>query len=923
MDGIQHFLATKICLPSATTTLVTRPRLRDHLSSALRRPLTIVITPPGFGKTTLVSTWAAEMVATDTAAVAWLTLDRYDDDPARFWMAVIAALQTVDPTLGHELLTLLSKHAPAPPERVLALLINQLAERRTTPIVLVLDDYHVVGAQAIHAAVGFFVDHLPPHVHLILASRSDPPLPLARLRGHGLLTELRATDLCFTAQEASYFLNDVMGLELAAETVMALEARTEGWIVGLHLAALSMQNRSDRTEFVQSLSGTYHFILDYLIEEVLQRQPASIRSFLLQTAVLDQFCASLCNAVTGNSDAATILEIVDHANLFLISLDDERRWYRYHHLFAEMLRARLAYEMPLLVPVVHQRASDWYAEHAAGETSMYGQAIHHALAANNGERAAQIIDATVATLWGRNETTMLHTWCMALPNSVLHSHPRHALRLAQIRLVNGLLNDVPSLLDAAIATLAHMTLPPDEHAAIVGKLAVVRSYIACIAERYDEAVAQAQEALAVLPKSARPSRAIAASGLVIAYHMQGVLPLANIHYRQVIAMCETIGERYLEITTRYQYGRLLRERGDLVAAENAFKQALLRTTSEMQRLPIGGWALIGLGTIAYVRADLEAAEGLLIDGIDLAMHGDVCNALYHGRSCLIRVRIAQKDLEGARMTAAQFIQDAHDSQLPHIIEWATALHALVELHSGNLEAVSTWASCFQPRPDALFYSTKTAFATFLRVLLTQGQPVEALRLAEQQRRLAVHHDHIETTIEMHLLEAAALMLLDNPRAAHESLTASLDLAALRGFAQVFINGGESISILLAQRQQDDPQRVFIDQLLTIFMQQTAGSVQPVAHPAVADHRPGQVGRNGHALKPDLEAGNGYFVEPLSQRELDVLRLMALGLHNQQIAERLIISVPTVKKHGSNIFSKLHATSRIEAVVRARELGLLP
>ena len=931
MNVNRQILATKLYLPPPTITLVARPRLFDRLAMTLRRPVTTVIAPAGFGKTMLVSTWAAGVAAEGVAAVAWLTLDPSDNEPSSFWSAVIAALQRIDPVLGAEVLPLLRTLTTSPPEHLLTVLLNQLVEYTAAPIVLVLDDYHAISAPAIHTALTFFVDHLPPHVHLVLTSRNDPPLPLARLRARGQLTELRVADLRFTLEEAASFLNDAMGLSLAADLIDALETRTEGWIAGLHLAGLSMQDRTDRASFVRAFTGSHHYILDYLVEEVLQRQPAAIRDFLLQTAILDRLCVSLCNAVTESAEAATALATVARANLFLLPLDDERRWFRYHHLFVEMLRARLAQEQPTLIPRLHQRASLWYAQHAAGETDMRGEAIRHALAAGDGERAVQLIDEVADLLWERNELTTICAWLMSLPTAVLHRHPRQAIRLAQILLANGLLADVPPLLDATTVALARVALPDDEKAALHARVLVVRSHLARIAEQFEEAITLAEEALTVLPASARASRALAALGLAMAHHMQGALPTADRIYCDAIALCEAVGDRFVEITTRCLHGRLLQERGNLIAAEAAFRQALERATQGTQRLPIAGWALIGLGNVAYMRNDLLATADLLEQGLDLARRGGVHHALYDGLRGLVRLRLAQGDLAAAREAATQFTQETQTSQIPQFIRWAGASQALVDLRSGELAAALRWAQTLQPRPSALFFTDKTAFAIFVRVLLAHGQIADARRWIAAQRTQAAAFDHIETQIDLCLLDTVALLAMGETTAAVASLDVALHLAAPSGIVRLFIIAGEPIRAFLAQRTQNDPLQPFVQHLLATFDNAGFATAPPqlLTHPM-----PDPVSANGYPAsdsaiqnpKPVLSIANvskiQNLIDPLSERELEVLRLMAVGLSNQEIANRLIISVPTVKKHGSNIFGKLQATNRTEAVALARHLRLL-
>lgn len=904
MNAPRRILASKVFLPPPTIAVVARPRLLNRLQTALRRPLTTVITPAGFGKTTLLSTWAAGAVADGLARAAWLTLDRYDDDLSSFCASLIAALQTIDPALGREVLPLQSPMTPSWHDSPLAPLLSQLEETSSSSIVLIIDDYHVVNAPAVHTAVAFLIDHLPLHFHLIVSSRSDLSMPLARLRARGQLTELGAADLRFTQEEAASFLNDVMGLKLAPDLIADLETRTEGWITGLHLAALSMRDRADRVGLVRSLTGSHHYILDYLVEEVLQRQSAPARAFLLQTSILDRMCAPLCDAVTESTASATTLELVERANLFLVPLDDERRWYRYHHLFVEALRSRLAREQPADVPELHRRASVWYAQHAAGETAMQGEAIHHALAAGESERAVQLVSEVAEAVWASSELATLRAWLTALPTAVLQAHPRLVILLAQVVAVTGSYDELPPLLDAATAALARSVLSAHEQATLHGEVAAVRADVTRNAERLEEAMALAQQALSLLPESDQASRALATLGLALTHHMLGELPVAETHYRDTIALCEAAGDRYLEITTRCLSSGLMLECGNLVGAEAAFQHALKRATHGPQRLPIAGWALVGLGAVAYARNDLQRAEDLLLEGLELARRAGLRDAVLNGMAGLVRLRLAQGDPDRARQASLQFGLDAEASQIPHFIHWAAALQALVDLRHGDLTASARWARSFPPRPEALMFTYKAAFAIFIQVLLAQDRISTARQWIAQQRALATPHGHVETLIELDLLEALALWDSREPPAALAALGSALALAEPAGFVRLFLDAGEAIRTLLAQwtmrRGPGDPLRPFADHLLAAFKSDdaVARTVRPVAN----------------VLQP--------LMEPLSERELEVLRLMAAGLSNQAIADRLVISVPTVKKHGSNIFGKLHAASRTEAVARARELGLL-
>ena len=799
-------------------------------------------------------------------------------------------------------------------------LINQLAEFATTPIVLVLDDYHEINLPAIHAGVSIVIGHLPPHVHLVLTSRGDPPLPLPRFRARGQMLEVRAADLRFTEDEAAFYLNDVMGLALDSASITVLDARTEGWIAGLHLAALSMQHQFDRSGFVRSLRGSHHYIQDYLVEEVLQRQAVPVRDFLLQTAILNRLCAPLCDAVSGGSDASAMLAWMKRANLFLISLDDERRWYRYHPLFADALRARLAQEQGPRIPELHRRASDWYAANAGSDTALLGEAIRHALAAGAGEQAAHLIGTAAERLWARNEHITLLGWLAALPQSVLQAHPRFAILSAQLQIATGSLDDVPRLLGVATAALEQNSLPPSEHAAFRGGIAAVQVHLLLLDDQFEQATSLAKQALEILAANQRASRALAALGLALADHMRGALAVADGVYREAIVLCQAVGDDFFEITTRCLHGILLQERGDLTAADTAFQTALQRATLPAGRLPVAGWALIGLGSVAYAHHDLDRADWLLAEGLDLARRGAVRDAIFHGSANLTQLRLGRGDIPGARAVAEQFVRDAHASRIGHFMRWAEALLARVELADGNLTAATQWARVARPRANALAYSDKAAFATFIRVLIATGEVDAARRCITAQRALVAPFNHVCTQVELYVLDTMALLQEGNDSAARVALDSALAIAAPRGLIRVFLEMGAPITMLLAQRAKQGPLGAFAARLLSVY-DATSSEAEPIAIPRVfnADSDVNEM-LPTHGTRKSASAS--ALDESLSEREQEVLLLMARGMSNQEIADQLVISVPTVKKHGSNIFGKLDASNRTEAVARARELGLL-
>jgi len=905
-------LTTKLFVPPSPDTLVARPRLSARLQRSLQRPLTIVVAPPGFGKTTLVAAWVSELLAAGSAQVAWLALDEADSDPARFWSGVTAGLERVEPALGQELGPLLGASPPLPPAQLLTPLINRLAARVAPPLLLILDDYHRVDSPAVHEAIAFLVAHLPPQAHLVLTSRSDPPLPLPLLRARGRLVELRAADLRFTPEEAAAFLNEVMGLELTAESVAALEARTEGWIAGLQLAALSMQDLSDRAAFVRTLSGSHSYILDYLVEEVLQRQPGHLRRFLLQTAILDQLSGPLCDAVIGlvettpgrgaatehhraptlghDSYSRLMLAQLERANLFLVPLDTERRWYRYHHLFADVLRARLAEEAGNQMPTLHRRASAWYAAHAEGATELAGRAITHALAAGDTTEAARLIGAHADTLWERNELVTLRGWLTTLPQDTLSAHPSLALTLAQVLLVTGSVDAIPPLLALAEEQLGRADLPAGQQRLLHGGVLALRSNVARIAERFGESAALAREALLVLPAEEQRGRALATMNVGLAEHMQGDLAGAADVYAELIAHGEALGDRYLGLVGRCLLGVLLQERGDLDGAVASYERGRQRAAEDGRLLPVGGWALVGLGRVAFARDELPAAERLLVEGLELTARGNIRDAVALALECLIRLRLTQGDLPAAQELAERFVAEAERNQLPLMVRWAHAMRALVALARGDTPAAAGWAGRAQPRPDALFLVDKTAFAVFVRLLLAQGRLAEASAAIAAHRAAAAPGGHVEILVELSLLEAEVAGRAGDARGAQAARAAAHALAASVGLRRPGEAGTLLGGVLEATTASNASSSVRV------------GSPHERSLPA-------------HA-RPAL-------VEPLSQREQEVLQLIAEGLSNQALADRLIISLATVKKHLSNIFGKLQVESRTEAIARARALGLLP
>lgn len=488
-----HLLKTKITVPPARPNMVLRPRLTQRMNAAMRSPLTLIVAPAGWGKTTLLTAWHAE-ASRSAWPLAWVSLDAGDNDPLRFWMHVIAALNTLHPGVGETPLALLYASLPPPIEDVLAPLLNALNQFPTVTV-LVLDDFHHIEAQPIHNAFDYLVEHLPPKLHLLIASRSDPLLPLARLRAQGALTELRAPDLRFTVEENTAFLTEMMGLPLSAEQVVALQARSEGWIAGLHLAALSLQDHEDVAGFIAGFTGSHRYIADYLLEEVLSRQPEAVQDFLLQTCILEQLCAPLCDAVRGQDDSQARLAHVERSNLFLVSLDEERRWYRYHHLFAELLRSRLLQTQPALVPELHRRASRWYEQH-----ELLDEAVTHALAVPDIERAARLIEEYARFTNFPSQFQVLQGWLTRLTDAFVRTQPTLCILHAITLVFTQQLEQASARLRDAERCLLHEELPIRQRQALLGLITAFRGYQARLLGDYEQGVPLGQRALELMPE---------------------------------------------------------------------------------------------------------------------------------------------------------------------------------------------------------------------------------------------------------------------------------------------------------------------------------------------------------------------------------------------------------------------------------------
>jgi LuxR family maltose regulon positive regulatory protein len=906
-------LETKWYVPRSRPGLVLRPRLSERLDQGTASKLVLVSAPAGFGKTTLLTEWltARPAALTGERLAAWLSLDQGDNDPASFWAYVIAALRTVAPGVGEGALALLDAPQQPPIETTLTTLLNDLGAV-VGEIMLVLDDYHVIDARDVQDGMTFLLDHLPPWLHVVIASRTDPALPLARMRARGELTEIRAAELRFTADEAAAYLNEMMGLQLTAQDVAVLEGRTEGWIAALQLAALSMQGRDDVAGFIAGFAGDDRYVVDYLAEEVLARQPERVHAFLLRTSILGRLSGPLCDAVTGQGGAKGMLEALERGNLFLVSLDDRRRWYRYHHLFADVLQARLLDEQPSQVPDLHRRASGWYEQN--GELS---EAVRHALAAGDFERAAGLVELALLAMRRTRQEARLRGWLEVLPDQVVQVRPVLSAYFAGVLLmggeldgVEGRLRDAERWLEPATGDGAEPHLPSAEMVVADEEEyrrlpAVIETYRAGLALARGDApgtVRHAQRAIELTLEDDYLCRASAAALLGLVYWGSGDLEAGHQGYSACVEGLRRAGFIADILGCSIALADIRSTQGRLGEALRTFVQAL-QLAAEQGRSVLRGTAdmYVGMSEIACERDDLHAATQLLLRSQELGEQAGLPQNRYRWRVAMARVREVEGDLDGALglLDEAErlYVSDFFPNVRP-----VPALRARVWIAQGRPGEALGWArEQGLSVDDDLSYRREFEHITLARLLLERARGEgaersahEAARLLERLLRAADEGQRTGRVIEILVLLALAHQALGDIPAALGFLDRALTLAEPEGYVRVFADEGPSMTSLLRAAAKRGTRRDYVRRLLA------AGS---------------RTEHNG----PVEQA----LIEPLSERELDVLRLLGSELDGPAIARELMVSLNTMRTHTKNIYAKLAVTNRRAAVRRAAELGLLP
>ncbi len=883
-------LATKLFIPPPRTKIVLRPRLIEQLNEGLNpgRKLTLISASAGFGKTTLVSEW----VAVCERPVAWLSLDEGDNDPISFLAYLVAALQTIAANIGAGALRMLQSPQPPPIESILTALLNEIT---TIPdnFIFVLDDYHIIDSKPVDDALTFLVEHLPPQMHLVIASREDPHLPLARLRARGQLTELRAADLRFTPAEAADFLNQVMGLNLAVEGIAALETRTEGWIAGLQLAALSMQGHQDTTSFIQSFTGSHHFVLDYLIEEVLQQQSESIQTFLLRTSILDRMCGALCDAVLGSPSASgqETLEYLERTNLFIVPLDSERRWYRYHHLFGDLLRQRLG--KPKEFAEFHQRASQWHEENGD-----LGAAFHHAIAAGDFVRAAELAEAGWQGMAESFQMAAWLGWVKKLPEEVIRLRPVLCAQLGRAFADVGepeaselRLQDAERCLDGS--DVANETqLGP-----LPAMIALTRAYNAQAQGDPTATVKYTELALQTIPEDDFDRRAQAVISLEVTHWASGNLESATRAMGDWMESMTRLGNHVYVVASAFAVADMLVGLGRLSEAERTYQDALqVAAQHGPEAEHITAHHHLGLFMIYRQRGDDTLAAHHLKRAAELGLQTTLVDWLYRWHVAQAQLKEAAGDMETALALLDEAKRVYIQSLVPDLRPIA-ALKARIHLKQGRVDKARAWAAeRGLSLADEVSYLHEFEYLTLARLEianpLVNALLARLLQTAEAQKRRG-------SALDILLVQALAHEAQGNHPQALAALERALALAEPEGYIRIFVDEGEAMRLLIEKqsRNRNHPLSGYADKLLAAFTQPVAAPKSAIIH-----------------QKPDM-------IEPLSERELEVLKLLRSELSGPEIAGQLIVSLNTFRTHTKNIFNKLGVNNRRAAVQRAEELDL--
>jgi len=913
-------LSTKFYIPRARENGIIRPRLLDRVKAVLRQPRSVglVSGPAGFGKTTLL----AEFASHASIPVAWLSLDDQDNDPIRFWTYVINACQLVSPHLGETASTLFGLPQPPPGDAIVSILINDLAQM-DTEFVLILDDLHVIQSEDIHRSICQLLDHQPEKFHLFVSTRSDPPWPLARLRARNQLIEIRAADLRFTSQEAAEFLHHSMGIELSAEDVDALEARTEGWVAGLQLAALSMQGRSDISGFIKSFTGSHLYIAEYLIEEVFKNQPEEMRTFLLETSILPQLNGELCAAVTGCDDAQEKLMYLQRTNAFVVPLDDEGRWFRYHQLFAGLLAARLRQSMSAqAIQALHERAAVW--SETAG---LNAEAIAHFLTGENYAQALRLIErSTLPTILQGNVRTV-EGWLKSIPEQIGFVDPRFSMSFAWLYLCSGSLT-------LAMPYAAHLKSYFSEHEIadpfLQGQWYAIQAQVLYLEGKPEACITQANRALELLPEGEIAVRILTQFELATAYQQLSMFELAGRIFQQVASEASQRGDYTSALVGISGWARMVLDQGKLHQAFQVASQGIDLITRLGKPTPFSASLFGEIGQINYYWHRLDLAMKYFEQSIQVSGRSGYIDPEMYKHIMASRMRLTEGDLaaSAAEMRQAEEIQRRfppamiHENFVAQQVRVALAFDRLADARDmlekeGFRFEDASWMSD-RVRQSAFSSPFGILYNCGLRLMMHQavkdGTRSDLLRLGDsagEAADLELRLEQLPNALEAILLRCQIFNALGDDIQGLQEIERAVQLAEPEGYVSPFIEEGMPVARALMNLSGSvkDPNRsMYVQEILKAFPESIRNQVQPA--PPELSIRTGKA----ESLLP---------VEKLTPRELEVLALVAAGDSNQAIAQKLFITVSAVKKHTGNIFGKLNVTSRTQAVARASELGLLP
>ena len=903
-------LATKLFIPPTQRTLVPRPRLLKRLTEGFCCKVILVSAPAGYGKTTLLSSWIHQ----SQSPVAWYSLDKDDNDPVHFLSYMISALQTVEKNIGKTVITMLHSPQLPPFETLLINLINDIT-RCTIEFALVLDDYHLIEESRIHDILAFLVEHLPPQIHLIISTRSDPPLSLSRLRSQNQVVEIRAADLCFTTEEIYQFLNDRLNLGLSHEDIILIESRTEGWIAGLQLAALSMQGREEKSSFIRAFTGDNRYIVDYLLEEVINRQADDVQNFLMKTSILERLSAPLCDAVVGNNNSQYMLEMLEAANLFIFPLDNERHWFRYHPIFADMLQQRMQQTQVNLINNLHVRASKWFIENGLEDS-----AVDHALAAQNFETAAKLIGKISEVDWDRGQESKLLRWLNGLPDTQISSSPQLCIFHARELFENGQWEDAEQRLNEAQQLLESYPIENEEISfgdssqkflvsklELQGRIAVIRGSMAAYKGDIPHIIQFCRQALKLLHERNLMWRSVAATMLGFAHGWSGNgdLPKAHDAFSEAKSISEAAGNIYMNLLATLSLYTIELMQCRLSKPIEKYNRLLkLAEENGMWQMGITGSISAALGNILCEINRYEEGIRYIQQGVTLAEQGKDALALAGCYLNMIQVLWGAGDLNKAQKILQKIENTADKFNIPpwmaHVV---SAWKARLWLANGNLQQVSQWIKVNGLSiDDELINWREQEHMVLVRYLIMQEHWDEACTLLERLQNNAQLGTRMTSVIQIQILKAILSYEKGEIKKAAEELRIALSLAECVDFVRIFISEGQPVAELLqyiyneiktiSNIKELTPSKKYLKKLIVSFKV----------------NLPTEITKE--------------ISEQLSERELDILNLIAIGLTNQEIANKLFISLNTVKTHMKNIYAKLNVHNRTQAVARAQALNLL-